>query len=54
MQKQRKSYIITVGLELGKRLVEDAAKQELPYQVFARMMLRKGLLELNRKHKKED
>ena len=48
----RKSYIITVSPELGKELEAQAAKQEMPYQVFARMMLRRGLQEQTRKHKK--
>lgn len=54
MHNQRKSYLITVNSELGKELEAQAARQNMPYQVFARMMLRKGLSELNRKHRKED
>ena len=50
----RKSYIISVPEKLGKELEDNAIKLEFPYQVFARMMIRKGLQELNRKHKKED
>jgi predicted DNA binding CopG/RHH family protein len=54
IENQRKSYIITVKPELGKELEIQAAKQGMPYQVFARMMLKKGLVELVRKHKRED
>jgi len=48
----RFSYSIAIKPELGKELEAQAAKQEMPYQVFARMMLRRGLQEQTRKHKK--
>lgn len=54
MQNQRKSYIVAIKPELGEQLQQVANEKGLPYQVFARMLLRKGLQELNRKHKKED
>jgi len=50
----RKTYQANIPQDMGKELEEAAEKLGLDFQHIVRMLLHKGLQELNRKHKKED
>jgi len=49
---QRSTYHIVIDKELGEQLAMKAYKAHIPYQVYCRSVVDKGLVELNRKHKK--
>lgn len=46
-EAQRKTYTVRVSDELGQMLDKGAKARDVPYQVFARSVIKYGLLKLD-------